>query len=176
MTEEWIYQATKDKVNTVAQPSHLVMLVIMCVSFEDLQDSDEEEEEEEEEGRGREMGSWIREVGGEDPVNFLDPGLASRITCECDIIVPRSPVHVMWLTLTSAADPRDRRSAAGQPFQTSAEGKLVISEGTPEESEYVRACTDVCACMCDIVHHHSAVGGMSVEDKETDGRKVSMHD
>ena len=69
----------------------------MYVSFEDLQDSDEVEEGE---GRGREVKSWIREVGDEDPVNFLDPSLASRMTCECDSIVPPSPVHVCNASLS----------------------------------------------------------------------------
>ena len=29
-----------------------------------------------------ERGSWIKEAGGEDPVNLLDSSLASRVTCE----------------------------------------------------------------------------------------------
>lgn len=33
-------------------------------------------------GKSRQAGSWIKESGGDDPLNFLDPSIARRITCE----------------------------------------------------------------------------------------------
>ena len=68
-------------------------------SYEDLLLDSSEDEEEERRGRRvvgqaaaassrkgkRGGGSWIKEGGGEEPVNFLDLALARRIVCECSL-------------------------------------------------------------------------------------------
>ena len=63
-------------------------LMWSCLWYFSYEDSEEGEEGE---GGGVGAGSWIREASGEDPVNFLDPGLASRITCELSTPSLRSP-------------------------------------------------------------------------------------
>lgn len=70
----------------------------------------------------------------------------------------------------SATDPHEYRPAADQPFQTSAEGKLVISDGTHKDSEYLYKAVyldPITACS------HPAADTHSLEDMETDSSKVS---
>lgn len=91
-------------------------------SYEELllDSSDDEEEEpkkerkpssQETKQRGVTRGrAWIKEDNGDDPVNFLDPGVAQRVVS------------------TDPAQRAAHKKSKGNPFKTNQEGKLLITE------------------------------------------------
>lgn len=86
-----------------------------------LADSEEEDNEEEERSQGREQRklarqrsrAWLKEGGGDEPLNFLDPKVAQRVL---------------------ATQPGRGHGKKDHGFKVSADGRLIIREEEEEES------------------------------------------
>ncbi|KAM5271620.1 RRP12-like protein isoform 2-T2 [Ctenodactylus gundi] len=88
-----------------------------------LADSEDEDNEEEERGRGREQRklarqrsrAWLKEGGGDEPLNFLDPKVAQRVLA------------------TQPGPGRGKKKDHG--FKVSADGRLIIREEEDDKIE-----------------------------------------
>ena len=103
----------------------------------------------------KKAGSWIREASGEEPLNFLDTGLASRIVgVSLGVVLDALIVAIQVLSLSPslppslspsqppASHPRkngSKKKPVSLAFPVSAEGKLVISGDSEGDKSEGRA-------------------------------------
>ncbi|ELR52465.1 RRP12-like protein [Bos mutus] len=131
-----------------------------------LADSEDEEDEEEERSRGKEQRrlarqrsrAWLKEGGGDEPLNFLDPKVAQRVLA------------------TQPGPGRGKKKDHG--FKVSADGRLIIREEEDantkmEEEEGAKALTSEGGCKDEMV---DLLGKkhQKLKQKEADDEELEM--